>query len=297
MPLVQIGHRHRADFETDLGNYGFSSFLRVIDAQPNLGFGQSPAMDEWAQCASCTFVDFLRSFPRGANEQHGRGLREIRTFFDELPQAIRAVVEGDLQLCHALAKELGASAVAQVLDSGMVPIEGLATIWALGGDPQPQISCAGAGDTVLLEPNGGGVERLLEQVVGAVRLGIRRVGIGFHRHASAMDHWADFVEHPGFDEQWPSLAARACSLGLDRLTFCMAFPPCASLKWRENEHLEQMAAKLDLHFRRTREDASLMCPENVSGYSLTHDIRASLEGCNVLAHNHGLKFDRLLFLF
>ena len=294
MPLVKIGQRHRADFETDLERYGFSSFTSVIDAQPNLGEGEQPPLEQWAQCVSCTFVDFLRGMESSTG---GRGLREIRTFFAELPSAVRAVAQGDASIALGLAQTLGAAKVLQLVDAGATPLPELPAVFVVSGGREHAGLDARPGDRMLFEPNGRGAGWLYEQLDRAARQGIRSVAIGYHRHASAMDHWTDFVEHEGFAEDWPSLPARAGSMGFDYFGMFMAYPPCASLRWKENEHLEQIRARMDLHFRRLEKSASLMCPENVSGYALTSDVNEALARSNVLQRRHALRFDRLLFLF
>jgi hypothetical protein len=45
------------------------------------------------------------------------------------------------------------------------------------------------------------------------------------------------------------------------------------------------------------DDASLMCPENVSGYSLTNDLRAVLGGTRVARRGFAIRHDPFVFAF
>jgi hypothetical protein len=62
MPIVQIGRRHRADYESDLRAVGLSSYTLIVDTQPNVldsPSASSANIADIAQCAACNFLDFL----------------------------------------------------------------------------------------------------------------------------------------------------------------------------------------------------------------------------------------------
>jgi hypothetical protein len=291
MALVHIGRRQRADFATDLARFGFSSHTLVVDAQPNLGADEQPPLDEWAQCASCNFREFLagvgdlRAYP---------ALGPLARFLAHVPELVRALGDRSEPEVARLARQVGAQSCYQLVFDEEPSLPRIPRIVVVGRVETLSLICPG--DRVLFEPNRGGVAALIEGLAHARQRGVEQAALGYVRHASAMDHFSDFVEHPSFAEDWAALPARSVALGIGRLGFFMAYPPCATLQLEENRALERVRARMDLSFRRMRHDASLMCPENVSGYTLLSDVAEIVPQGLLPERRLALRFDRLLFM-
>jgi hypothetical protein len=295
MALVQIPRAERADYEADLRRLGLSSYTAVIDAQPNLADYDRSGVDNWAKCASCSFVHFLDGLEDIARFST---LVPLKKFFALLPGVVEAISTADSRRLYAAADQLGATACYQIC-RGAAPVRfaevpvlrviGAADDAALVG-PRSERCC------LLLEPGRHGIDWVLERLRCTVVAGYGRALIGYHQHASAMDHWSDFLESADFSERWPALIAQAQQSGLSRFGMMMAYPPCASLQWPQNLALERLRARLDLHFRALEKDSSLMCPENVSGYALANDTRPVVARTKVFQHNYAIRFEQVIFL-
>jgi len=297
MALVHIARAHRADYATDLDRCGLGSYTALIDTQPNILEGVAASLPDAAQCAGCNFLDFLA----GTSDLGPyRGLAQIRGFFAALPDVLRALQRQDREALEATCARLGAGQCYEVLRArARAELPGLPKILLIQAPDEggPFLDLVGTGgdlEWVLIEPNRRGPAWVAAQLARAAELGTPRVLIGYHRHAAAMEHWSDFVEAPGFADDWPAMLARAATLGLGKLGLVMAYPACASLQWRANLPLERMRAQLDLSFRRVAAEASLMCPENVSGYSLTNDTRAVLASTAVARRSYAIRFENLV---
>jgi hypothetical protein len=119
--------------------------------------------------------------------------------------------------------------------------------------------------------------------------------IGYVEHARAIEEYAEAVEHAP-SETWSAMIRDLRMRGVERLGFVAAVTPCASLRWHKNRPLEGLRAKLDLSFRRVDADASLMCPENVSGYSLSNDLERVPRATLPELATRAIRIDRLLFV-
>jgi hypothetical protein len=124
---------------------------------------------------------------------------------------------------------------------------------------------------------------------------VTRVALGYHRHAAAMDRWSEFADVPNFDAAWRHCLETAWSLDITDLVVVLPYPACALLQWQENRPLEALRARLDLQLRRAGPDASMMCPENVSGYALFNDTHAVREA-TATRERFGIRFEDLVML-
>jgi hypothetical protein len=301
MATVLIGRRHRADFHADLRAVGLSSFTLVVDTQPNLldaPGASSVALS--AQCATCNLLDFLAQVE---NLDRYRGLSAVRGFFALLPEIARAEAAGDGDALLAVAARLRASGVYELTDRARPPrLSGAARIAVVGDDDGPgqvrdAARVADASGWVLLEPSREGPSRTAEQISDLARAGARRVLLGYYSHAAATERFSAFVESESFAERWHAMLLRSKNGGFAHFGLAMALPACATLQMGSNVALERLRARLDLQFRRMTDDASLMCPENVSGYGLTNDTRATLAGTHVARTSLAVRYGSVILAF
>jgi hypothetical protein len=258
------------------GQWGLSSFVPVIDTTPDhLERADAASRGAASQCSACTFLHYLAVLPGLAPSE---GLGEIRDAFSLLPELESALARGDGQAALALAGRLGARRTYEIVAGAARPL--------LAGVPRVRVvhaladAAEAAGDReaawVLVEPDRRGPLGLLEKVSSLDRGGTSRVLVGYCEHAAAVEHFAGFVETDDFAGQWHEFlrwsAARVSSVP----ALLMAYPSCASLQFRANSVLERACAQADITFRRLGREASLMCPENVSGYTLVNDSRTLL---------------------
>jgi hypothetical protein len=285
------------------------SYNLVVDTEPDvddkdltvrspLASGSRAVLS--TQCASCNFLDFLAQVDDlGAYD----GLVSIRGFFAALPEVALAAASGDGDALLRVAARFGASAVYEVSGRAVdARTTGLPRICRVRDDDAPaQLRDAaraakGAG-WVLVEPSACGPSRLLAALGDLARAGAERVLFGYVSHAAAIDGWSAFVESDDFRDRWYGLLLRARELGLAHLGLAIALPPCATLQMRRNLPLEERRARLDTQFRRMDADYSLMCPENVSGYSLTNDTRAVLAGTRIARRGFAIRHSQVVFAF
>lgn len=256
-----------------VARHGLSSFVALVDVQPDVA-----ARDEArrhitvSQCAGCSLVDFLRGRGPATLARHP-ALASLVGFFDRLHLIERARATRDARALDATCAELGARRVFAVEDGTVArPIADLPRIHVVGAAPSERL--AGA-QWALVGPDRDGPDRVREDVARAVRAGVTKILVGYHRHTAAMDGWSDFAGAPDFDEAWPALVRSMWTLGVTELGMLMPYPACAILQWRENHPLEALRARLDLQLRRMDAESSMMCPENVSGYALYNDTRSA----------------------
>lgn len=301
MSLVHIGRHHRADYATDLSAVGALSYTVVIDTQPNLleGDRHVSALDA-AQCSRCTLLDFLAQVP---NLRAFPALAELRTFFAGLPELMPAIATGDAERVRRIGEGLGARSCFEIVPFGAQgQLRGIAKLEVVRAKvlPNGERGPRGASDrtrTALVEPGSGGPAWLIAQLRALEAAGVSRAFIGYHEHASAMDAFSAFVERDDFRSEWQSLLLSSRAIGFEHLGLAMAFPPCATLKVGPNIQLEALRARLDLQFRRLDADASMMCPENVSGYGLTHDTRAAFGAAPLSQTRCAIRHANLIFTF
>ena len=301
MSLVHIGRQHRADYDTDLRTVGLSSYTILVDTQPNLleGDRNVSAVDS-AQCSRCTLLNFLEQVP---NLHSYPALAELLMFFRGLPELLAAVAAKNAEPIHQLSKRLGATRCSEIVafgEQGMfvgMPKIELVRAHVL---PSSQGSLRGSSQserTALVEPGNGGPGWLGAQLRALASAGVHRVFIGYHEHASAMDNFSGFVEREDFSSEWHSMLLASRGYGFAHLGLAMAFPPCATLKVGPNNQLEALRARLDLQFRRIGAEASLMCPENVSGYSFMHDTRLTFGDGLLTQTRCAIRHANLVFSF
>jgi hypothetical protein len=297
MSRVHVRVVDRADYATDARRALFSSYTRVIDAQPSLLGAELPAAssEAFAQCPSCTFVDFLRS--RDDLERFD-GLATLRALFRSVPDLARAIAAGDGETIREIARALGTERVFEITDGGGAPRFGLPCLRVVRTDDDlvGALSSRDADDRVLVQPGREGPSRLIARLGAIASAGRARALVGFVEHAAAVEHYADFAEASGGEDPWPSTLLDAARRGLTQVGLALAFPPCASLQWGANRALEQLRARTDVHFRAAQGESSLMCPENVSGYSLVSDARPLAEKTAGRAIRYALRWQGLLFV-
>ena len=280
MSHVHVPLRHRADRNADLEGLGLSLSLSIVDTEPRAD--AEGGVD--GGCASCSFVSFLKSRPDLAGY---RGLANVLRALDRFGAgAAPGLLAGaddprpSSVFCIARRRETSADRLLHVE-------VGDGRTWS---EIRP-------GDAVVLRPDAEGPKRLLAQLGQARRAGARSILLGYVRHADAVDHFAAFLEHPELHDGWLTLLAEARQLGFVGLGFAMAYPPCATLQWSGNRALESLRARLDLQFRRLDNEASMMCPENVSGYSLLNDTRESMRTVPVATSRYAIRVEGSLVVY
>lgn len=247
------------------------SFTALIDVRP----AQLHLERASTECSGCNLVPFLNAAPGvGRHPQLGR----VRDFFNVLPDIEWAVAHHDERFLRKQCDRIGAVRAMELVAPAASPrFDSLPKIRALPVWPQPfgaeTQKVDGSLDWVLLQPSGDGPARILEEMRTVTRAGVRNVLIGYYEHAAATENWSDFCESDGFEARWRNLLEVAGRLGLQHLGFMMPFPACASLQWGAHVELEAIRARMDLHLRVIDRESSHMCAENVSGYSLTNDVR------------------------
>ena len=275
MTRVHVPLRHRADHDSDLAALGLSLSLAVVDPEPRADAERR--VD--GGCASCSFVTFLKGRPDLADYE---GLVHVLRVLD------RFAAQGS-------GRPIGAGAsVFRIARERRTETERLLHVDDGGERPWSDVR---SGDAVVLRPDAAGPGRLETLLAEALRAGAQTVLLGYVRHADAVDHFAAFLEHPDLHGGWLSVLARARHLGVRRLGFAMAYPPCATLQWSRNRALESLRARLDLQFRRLDNEASMMCPENVSGYSLLNDTRDSLSHVPIATSRYAIRVEDNLVVF
>jgi hypothetical protein len=267
-----------------LARYGLSAFAALIDVQPDVAYGERSLLV--SQCAGCSLVDFLRG--QEALERFPV-LDAIRKFFSRLPEIEHAHGARDARLLRRAASRAGARGVITI-DAGMEPpIDGLPVMRLARGDAP----LAGAA-WVMVSPDAQGTGPVLDGIRRALRAGVTQIALGYPSHASAMDHWSDFAGAPDFPEAWRDLVQTAWTLGVSELVMLMPYPPCALLQWPQHRPLEALRARLDLQLRRFDAEASLMCPENVSGYVLFNDTQTTRASTVVVRDAYAIRYENLV---
>lgn len=270
--------RSPAQRRADPTAIGLSWSLAVVDTEPRSASGD---VDDGA-CRTCSFVSFLQT-------------RQDLARYRGLPQILQALRAEDMALPGASAsRAVPPSSQFRLAPARRREGERVLHERVLADLSRSEIR---PGDAVLLRPDGRGPASLLAELQHARELGVESVLIGYVRHADAIDHFAAFLEHPDLAAGWLGVLAQARQLGLSALGFAMAYPPCATLQWSGNRALEALRARLDLQFRRLDREASLMCPENVSGYSLLNDTRDALRSINVTATRLAVRTGDALLVF
>ncbi|WP_428332121.1 hypothetical protein [Novosphingobium sp.] len=299
MTHVIIPRQHRADFATETQQAHFSLYSTVIDVQPNETQMQPADLAQASQCARCNFVNFLQGVD---NLDAYHGLSGLRSLFKHLPAVHLALSQRNGPILQEFARSVECNSVFELTAGHAMPprMSGVPRIhrvqFGQGTDVvMPQASRESEQDWVLIEPNEHGPTWVLNQIDRLHRLGYRRVLVGFYEHAQAMDKWASFFEREAFAGEWQMMMLQVSKKGLDRFGFMMSFPPCASLQWRGNIALERLRSRLDLQFRQIEGNASMMCPENVSGYSLYNDMKDFAQAATATQHTLCMRYESLLF--
>jgi hypothetical protein len=215
--------------------------------------------------------------------------------FAVIPSFLDAIRRGDSEAVRNIARVTGARTVREVLRAGEAPQLNLPVLQTISAavtyeSPRPRQE----EDVALVEPTANGPQHLLADIRAASRAGFKRVYLGHARHARTMDHFNAFLERDNVRNEWSAMMTGAYATGVERVGMIMSFPACATLQWALNRPLEQLRSRLDMHFRRIDADSSMMCPENVSGYTLTNDTRGFVEGVAPMQRTMAMRVDRIV---
>jgi hypothetical protein len=291
MAKLHVAGGHRADYATDLEQAMFSRFLWVIDLEPDKLPDDAPSVGGgFSKCRACSFSPFIDGIPERSQYL---GLDPLARTFRDAATLLAATSRGDVATVLRRCEELGARSVSEVVPIGQQPL--LPTLPAVFRED----GLAAASHTAwgLAEPGPGGPSELAGRIRAMAIAGRRRILAGYLDHAVACEHWSEFVEHTTFEREWESLLVQIRQIRVDELVFAMAYPPCATLQWPRNRSLEARRARMDVHFRVISSDSSLMCAENVSGYTLLNDTRSlNLPGLGGPT-GFAIKLDRLFLTF
>lgn len=269
------------------GHPAFSSFTTVVDLDPALTLEEALPSHKALQCASCNFATFLRGVE---HVEAFDGLSALSATFRELPRLLSAFRAGDSEALHELSRSLGAPRCYEIVPAHAAPSTRLPRVYLTEDVHVP--TGLGEQDFVLVP-----LSAALKKGRHAAAL-IRphaNVLIGYVEHARAIEEYADAMEN-GSLEAWVDLVFDLTRRGVSRLGLIAAVTPCASLRWQANTPLEGLRARLDLAFRRVDADASLMCAENVSGYSLSNDLERVPKQVIPALATRAIRVDRLLFV-
>ena len=289
MPLVMLGASHRADRETEEALSRFSSFTTLIDVQPDLDLEGS---DMGSQCSTCSLVDFLSAVP---NLNRHLGLAPFLATMQRLPELQQARATGDVEAILSWSRStLGSGRVYEIVESGSPRVLGrLPAIWCLGGSDLPRVAL---GDVCLLRPDADGPSAISERLRAAQARGARRFLLGHLRHARSAVEFSACWERENIDGEWQSMLVDASTGGADTLGCVIPLPACALLQLTANQHLESMRSRLDLQLRRLDEDASMMCPENVSGYGMLNELKRHGSRLAASKRGLGLRYGNILIM-
>ena len=283
MTRVLIRARDRADQQTLEESSRFDELLTVIDLQPNLRSDElaSASADAFAQCSSCTMRSFLHA---QADLHRYPMLAWIDRAFGLVPRFTSALAAGDSRGVSALAAELGAEPF-EVVPHGARPFLSLARVELV----RAGAIATGTAQRVVVEPAGS----LADLIATLASVGApQQLHVGHIEHASQAELWGPFVV------TLPEGALRALLVDLARrgrrAGLAMALPACASLQFRENIGLEAVRARSDVAFRSLTGTASMMCPDNVSGYAAVSDARAFARAHVTGPRAVALRYHRLL---
>jgi hypothetical protein len=259
----------------------------VFDLQPDRFIDDSSVGE--AHCENCTFRHFVHGLER-EDLTRGRGLLALDAVFEALPALLDALASGHTERLLALSRRVGATEMWEIVPPGSEPrLRDVPRLYVARADIPPLAH----NDRLLLTPDSHGPAALASRIEEARARGHRSFGIGFLEHAASVEGWAAFCESSDFERGWAQLEARWLTEQRPARMW-MAYPPCASLQWPVNRHLEARRTRVDLHFRVLDARASYMCTENVSGYTLLNDVQGLL-GASI--ERFALRVDRLLLLY
>ncbi|MBX3723666.1 MAG: hypothetical protein KF713_17605 [Turneriella sp.] len=298
--MSTLSFKHRAEFDTFLAKLGFTSYVTLIDTRPNLMFLETGDLENSAQCAHCTFIDFLGQH---ATPDTFPELAGLRRFFAATQEISAHARQGNTARLVEILTGLGAQAVFE-FDPGAGQGEhglGLRKLRRVStADLSVPIPVLRGGDEnrhwLLLEPSAAGLEPLFERIRECRGQGYENVILGYAEHAAAIEQWSAFWEKISA-ENWTGFLLHAFQAGIRQIHFMTAFSPCASLQFRENMLLEKLRSDMDTRFRQLDETASMMCPENVSGYSLVNDVREFMRTNKAERKRFAIRHDNIVALF
>jgi hypothetical protein len=260
--LIRLGDRGDIDAERKKARLG--PRILVIDLMPAMALNEAQTLGAAAQCPGCSFVDFLKA--RKPVLARYLGLRQVLSVFEALPELMAARAGGARELL-ALAERRGWPRLTQIIDIEKPRDHlGIATLHvARDFEVLPE-----SGRTYLVQPSQHGASRLAHMAKRCHDRGAE-AWVGFVEHSTATTQWSRFLE--GEDGVLERFAFDMREQPAP--PFVMAYPACAALQWGRNRVLELERARSDIAFRTISGEASMMCAENVSGYTLFNDVQDS----------------------
>jgi hypothetical protein len=268
------------------GSPAFSSFTTVLDLDPARTLAESLPARAGLQCATCSIAAFLHGLPQ---VEAFDGLAQLSATFRELPRVVTAFRTQRAEDVRELTGSLGIARAYEVVPENMAPLSELAHVYLTDGLRMP------TGLTEqdwLLVPLASALGKDGSTSLARVHTNVL---VGYVEHARAIEEYGDAVQHSSRDS-WSGMLGGLLARGVERAGFIAAVTPCASLRWPQNRPLESLRARLDLAFRRVDADASLMCPENVSGYALSSDLERVPAELLPRAATRAIRVDRLLLV-
>ena len=272
----------------------FSSYIRVLDPQPGVLLNKEPGLREENKCRRCNFIPFLE---RLENIQSHKGLDSYLRVIHNFPKLIEAQQNPGRVNIKSVVKYSGAKKIFQIArDQTHSVISNLPNI--IRHDDSGKLTFSGDPSFVyiLLEPDGGGPEKLRQKFYEARTIGFQNFIIGYVSHSQANRDWSAFLESENFKQEWNIFLGAVRKRGVNDFIFMQALPPCASTLWKKNLTLEDLRSRLNLDFR-VMDNSSEKCPQNNSGYAL-HNNTNNFERINQADTIHtSVKAGELLLVF